>query len=81
MQHGTVTAGWVCAWEVHRIRTASGGTLAYVTMVAQGVEHEVVVQIVLPEENLGFIRIGGKADIAGQTLTVNLNVTAIDAFQ
>ena len=81
MQYGTVAAGRVCAWEVHGIRTTSGGTLAYVTMVAQRIEHEVVIQIVLPEENLGLVGVGGKTDITSQTIAVNLNVAAINAFQ
>ena len=67
-EDGPIAASWIGTCEVHRIRTARGGTLAEVTVGAHGHEHELTVEIVLPEEDLGFRNIGCETDIAGNAI-------------
>ncbi len=50
-------------------------------MVAQGEEHEVVAEIILPEELLGILLVVGEAHVARQTVAINLHVAAVDALQ
>ena len=81
LQHGAVAAGRVGTGEVHGVGAARGGALADVAVTLQREEHEVVVEVVLPEELLGFLKVGGEAHVAGQTVAVDLDVAAVGALQ
>ena len=40
-----------------------------------------MVEVVLPEELLGFLKVGGEAHVAGQTVAVDFDVAAVGALQ
>ena len=50
-------------------------------MVLQRVEHEVVIKIVLPEEYLGFLFVGGETHIVSQSFAIHLDISAIYTLQ
>ena len=81
MKYGAIATGWVGTCEVHGIRASCRGTLPDIAVVPQGEEHEVVVEIVLPHESLGFQRVGGETHIAGESFTKDLDVSPIGTFQ
>lgn len=80
-EDGTIATSWVGTSKIHGIWTACGGALSDVAMILQGIKHEVMVKIVLPEEHLGLLRIVREAHIASQTLAIDLHITAIDTLQ
>ena len=81
MQHGTITACWVGSSIVQRIGTTGGGTLAQIAMIGQRKKHEVVVEIVLPKEHLGLLRVIGETHVTRQTLAIDLDVATVGTLQ
>ena len=81
MKHGTIAAGGVGTCEVHGVRASRRGTLPDIAVVAQREEHEVVVEIVLPQECFGLLWIGSKAHVARQTVAIDFHVTAIGTLK
>ena len=81
MEHSAIATGRIGSGIVHGIGAASGGTLADVAVVAQGEQHEVLAEIVLPEEDLCFLGISGETNIARQAVAVNFDISAVDTLQ
>lgn len=67
--------------EVHRVRAAGGWTLADVGVGARAHEHELMVEVILPQELFGQVDIGGETHIARQAHAADEDVAAIDALQ
>ena len=81
MEHGTIATVRIWTGKIHGIRTARRGTLAQVSVILQRKEHEVVVEIVLPQECFGLLWIGSKAHVARQTVAIDFHVTAIGTLK
>ena len=80
-EHAAVSSCRVWTYKIHRVRASRSGTLAKIAVVLQRVEHEVVVEIVLPKEHLCFFCIRGEAHITSQSFAIHFNVSAIHALQ
>lgn len=81
MKYGAIAAGRVGTGKIHRVWTSRSGTLPDITVVAQRKEHEVVVEIVLPQEGLSLQDVGGETHVTGQSLAVDFHITSVDALQ
>ena len=50
-------------------------------MIRQRQKHEVMVQVILPQEHLCLLRIGSETHIAGQTVAIDLHITSVSTLQ
>ena len=80
-EYRTVAACRVRSVEVHGVWASCCWTLTNVAVVAYGVEHEVLVEVVLPEEYFGFIRVVGETYVAWYSFAIYLDVLAVEAFE
>ena len=81
MEDGTVAAGGVGTCEVHGIGTAGSGALAEIAVVVHREEHEIVVEVILPEECFGFGEVVGEAHITGESVAIDFHIAAIGTLQ
>ena len=80
-ENSPIATGWICPCEVHGIGTAGGGALAEIAVVVHREEHEIVVEVILPEECFGFGEVVGEAHIAGESVAIDLHIAAIGTLQ
>ena len=80
-EYSAIATGRVGTREVHRIRTACGRTLSYIAMGAHGHKHELMVQVVLPQEHLSLLDIGSETDITCETIACAEDITSVGTLE
>lgn len=81
MEDGSVTASWVSTSEVHAVGAARGGALAQIAMALQRQQHEVMVEVVLPQELLCVKGVCSESHIAWKTVAIDFHVATIGTLQ
>ena len=80
-QYSAVATGRIGSREVHRIGAACGRTHTDIAVGAHGHEHELVVQVVLPHEDLGLRLVCSQTDIAGDAVARDKDIASVLTLQ